>query len=369
MTNLRGHPNLDRLAISPDVSDMSAPLSPSGAASPKAEEPKLDQLSQREKQNWWLLGHSIFVIALLTLVVIPFSIPSFARRVEIDLRIKAIDVVLGLVILVVLFDLFAAYQQFLIRRLRRQLAEKQGHSDLLRNLAMLDPLTGLYNRRFAEQRLAAEVSRSERKGHPLTVLTLDLNNFKEINDTYGHAAGDLVLQEFANQLNKVIRGSDMAVRLGGDEFLVLLPECTMEQLELVIGRLGVLEVDWQSRKIPVTFSAGWNQYQPGERPEEMLARADEILYTRKRASKKVQASSKGNGKAPAAPDLNAEAKQLPLHALVDLTCPHCKKMNAIAVIHGDGPNKARHEAVLCAHCKKSWEPVIPGPIMAGPFPK
>ena len=349
---------------------MSAPLIPSGEAPPKAEEPKLDQtLSQPEKQNWWLLGHSIFVIALLTLVVIPFSIPAIARNVEIDLGIKATEVVLGLVILVVLFDLFAAYQQFLIRRLRRQLAEKHWHSDLLRNLAMVDPLTGLYNRRFAEQRLAAEVSRSERKGHPLTVLTLDLNSFKEINDTYGHAAGDLVLQEFAAQLNRVIRGSDMAVRLGGDEFLVLLPECTMEQLELVMERLGVLEVEWQGQKIPVTFSAGWKQYQPGESPDEMLARADEILYTRKRASKKVQATSKGKGKAAPAPNLHLEAKQLPLHALVDLTCPHCKEMNAFAVIHDEGTRKARHEAVVCAHCKKSWEPVIPGPIMAGPFPK
>lgn len=347
---------------------MSAPLIPSVATSPKAEEPKLDRaLSQAEKQNWWLLGHSIFVIALLTLVVIPFSIPSFARKVETELQVKATDVVLGLVILVVLFDLFAAYQQFLIRRLRRQLAEKHWHSDLLRNLAMLDPLTGLYNRRFAEQRLAAEVSRSERKGHPLTVLTLDLNNFKGINDTFGHAAGDLVLQEFAALLNKVIRGSDMAVRLGGDEFLVLLPECTMEQLELVIGRLGVLEVDWQGQKIPVTFSAGWRQYQPGERPDEMLARADEILYTRKRASKRVQATS--NDKAPLEQDLHSEAKQLPLHALVDLACPHCQRTNAFAVIHNAGPSQARHETVLCAHCKKSWEPSIPGPIMAGPFPK
>lgn len=348
---------------------MSGPLIPSNRTSPTAEEPKLDRaLSQPENQSWWLLGHSIFVIALLTLVVIPFSIPSIARKVEIDLGIKATEVVLGLVILVVLFDLFAAYQQFLIRRLRRQLAEKHWHSDLLRNLAMLDPLTGLYNRRFAEQRLAAEVSRSERKGHPLTVLTMDLNNFKEINDTFGHAAGDLVLQEFAAQLNKVIRGSDMAARLGGDEFLVLLPECTMKQLELVVGRLGVLEVDWQGQKIPVTFSAGWKQYQPGERPDEMLARADEILYTRKRASKKVQATSNDNHKGALA-DLHLEAKQLPLHALVDLTCPHCHRRNAFAVIQEAGRSQARHESVLCAHCKKSWEPVITGPVMAGPFPK
>src|SRR5215831_4035441 len=349
---------------------MSDPSIPSGTAPPKAEGPKPNREPvQPESQNWWLLGHSIFVVALLTLVVIPFSIPAFAHRAEVQLGIKPTDVVLGLVILVVLFDLYAAYQQFLIKRLRRQLAEKQGHSDLLRNLAMIDPLTGLYNRRFAEQRLAAEVARSERKGHPLTVLTLDLNNFKEINDRYGHPAGDLVLQEFAARLNKVIRGSDLAVRLGGDEFLVLLPECTVEQLQVVVGRLGVLEVDWQGKKIPVTFSAGWRQYQPGESPDEMLAHADEILYARKRASKKVQATSKGSHKAASAPDLLAEAKQLPLHVLVDVTCPHCKKKNAVAVIQDAEPNQALHERVLCAHCKKSWEPVIPGPVMAGPFPK
>jgi diguanylate cyclase (GGDEF)-like protein len=347
---------------------MSDPLIPSTPAAPRAEEQKLGFESQQpENQNWWLLGHSIFVIALLTFVVIPFSIPGLGKRVEAEFGVKPTDVVLGLVILVVLFDLFAAYQQSLIKRLRRQLAEKQGHSDLLRNLAMIDPLTGLYNRRFAEQRLASEVARSERKGHPLTVLTLDLNNFKEINDTYGHLVGDQVLQEFAVRLNKVIRGSDLAVRLGGDEFLVLLPECTVEQLQLVVGRLGVLEVDWHGGKIPVTFSAGWKQYELGERPDEMLARADEILYARKRASKKVQTTPKD--KVALEPNLQVEAKQMPLHVLVDLTCPHCEKQNSFAVIQDAGPSQALQEEVLCAHCKKAWEPIVPGPIMAGPFPK
>src|SRR5437762_4918775 len=348
---------------------MSVPLISSSPTSPKAEEPKLDHtLTQPESQNWWLLGHSIFVVALLTLVVIPFSIPSFARKVEIDLRIKATDIVLGLVILVVLFDLFAAYQQFLIRRLRRQLAEKQGHSDLLRNLAMLDPLTGLYNRRFAEQRLAAEVSRSERKGHPLTVLTLDLNNFKEINDTYGHAAGDQVLQEFAIQLNKVIRGSDLAARLGGDEFLVLLPECTTQQLQLVLGRLGSLQVDWHGQEVPITFSAGWKQYEMGERPKEMLARADELLYTRKRADKRIQRSAYGHHHAPGQPG-QPEAESAPLHVLVDLTCPRCHKKNSVALDTHSGANEAAARELQCAHCKQAWEPVLSGPIVAGPFPK
>src|SRR5437016_10894172 len=340
------------------------------AASLKARDQELAREFQKmHKRDWWLWGYSIFVLLLSVFAVIAFSLPAVRYGAQTIFKVNMVDVVFGLIALVVLFNVYAVSQAILIRRLRRQLAEKQGHSDLLRNLAMLDPLTGLYNRRFAEQRLAAEVSRSERKGHPLTVLTLDLNNFKQINDTYGHAAGDQVLQEFAIQLNTVIRGSDLAARLGGDEFLVLLPECTMEQLELVVGRLSVLEVAWQGRQIPVTFSAGWKQYQPGERPDEMLAHADEILYTRKRASKKVKATSNDNDKTALDPDLHLEAKQLPLHVLVDLTCPHCRRTNAFAVIQDAGPSRTRLEAVLCAHCKKPWEPVIPGLLMAGPFPK
>jgi diguanylate cyclase (GGDEF)-like protein len=240
-----------------------------------------------ERRDWWVRGYSIFVILLLTFAVISLTLPALLTGAETIFKIKLTEAVFGLITLIVLFNIYTLYQEILIKRLRRQLLEKQDHSYVLRNLAMIDPLTGLYNRRFAEQRLAAEVARSERRGHPLTVLTLDLNNFKEINDTYGHPAGDQALQEFANRLNKVIRGSDLAVRLGGDEFLVVLPECNLDQLKLVLERLGSLEIDWQGQKIPVTFSAGWKDYEMGDRPEEMLAAADEALYTGKRASKKT----------------------------------------------------------------------------------
>ena len=245
-----------------------------------------------EKRGWWVRGYSIFVILLLTFAVISLTLPSILSGAETFFRIKLTEAVFGLITLIVLFNIYTVYQEILIKRLRRQLLEKQDHSYILRNLAMIDPLTGLYNRRFAEQRLAAEVARSERRGHPLTVLTLDLNNFKEINDTYGHPAGDQVLQEFASRLNKVIRGADLAVRLGGDEFLVVLPECTLEQLKLVLERLSSFELDWQGQKIPVTFSAGWKDYEMGDRPEEMLARADEALYTSKRSTKRAKPATK-----------------------------------------------------------------------------
>src|SRR6266581_2912958 len=274
------------------------------------------EFQKMQKRDWWVWGYSIFVLLLLAFAVTAFFLPVVRYGAQTIFKVNMVDVVFGLIALVVLFNVYAVSQAILIRRLRRQLAEKQGHSDLLRNLAMVDPLTGLYNRRFAEQRLAAEVARSERKGHPLTILTLDLNNFKEINDTHGHPAGDLVLQEFAARLNNVIRGGDLAVRLGGDEFLVLLPECTTQQLQLVLGRLGSSEVDWRGQKIPVTFSAGWKQYEMGERLEGLLACADQALYARKRSSRET----------PSSAELR-ESKPAPLRVMVDLTCPHCQKMN------------------------------------------
>ncbi len=348
---------------------MSAPNLQPISPSLKARDQELaNELRRIEKRDWWLWGYSIFVILLLVFAVVALALPAVRQGADTIFRIKMAEVVFALIGLVVIFNIYAISQQILIKRLRRQLAEKQGHSDLLRNLAMVDPLTGLYNRRFAEQRLAAEVARSERKGHPLSVLTLDLNNFKQINDTYGHPAGDHVLLEFATRLNSVVRGSDLAVRLGGDEFLVLLPECTLEQLQLVLVRFGSLEVNWQGQKIPVTFSAGWKQYEMGERPEQLLARADESLYATKRAGRNTQSLPKQKQEAPEKTPQTGTTPT-PLHVMVDVLCPYCDRKNSFAVFQDSGPSDVGHQQIRCAHCQQVWEPLLPGPIMAGPFPK
>lgn len=245
----------------------------------------VDNLRRIEKRDWWIWANSIFVMLLLTGALISFALPSLLQGATTLFRIKVTEAIFGLVILVVVFNIYTIYQQVLIKRLRRQLAEKQNHSMILRGLAMVDALTGLYNRRFAEQRLAAEVARSARKGHPLTVVLLDLDEFKYINDTYGHPAGDLVLQEFAAALNRAIRGGDLAVRMGGDEFLLILPECNRAQLQLVLDRIGPLEVAWEGRRFPIRYSAGWKEYVSGDQPESILAAADQALYANKRAAK------------------------------------------------------------------------------------
>jgi diguanylate cyclase (GGDEF)-like protein len=95
----------------------------------------------------------------------------------------------------------------------------------------------------------------------------------------------LVLQEFAAALNRAIRSGDLAVRWGGDEFLLILPECNHEQLQLVLDRLGHLELAWEGRKFPVKYSAGWREYASGDQPESMLVAADQALYANKRAAK------------------------------------------------------------------------------------
>jgi len=245
-----------------------------------------ENLRKIEKRDWWVWANSILVMLLLTGALISFALPSLLQGATTFLKIKVTEAVSGLVALAILFNIYTIYQQVLIKRLRRQLAEKQNHSQILRGLAMIDALTGLYNRRFAEQRLVAEVARSARKGHPLTVVLLDLDEFKHINDTYGHPAGDLVLQEFAAALNRAVRGGDLAVRMGGDEFLLILPECNHEQLQLVLDRIGSLEVAWEGRKFPIKYSVGWKEYEAGDQPEAMLHGADQALYANKRAARK-----------------------------------------------------------------------------------
>lgn len=244
------------------------------------------------KRQWWLWSSAVMVTLLLTLGIASFAFPGLLRQESLTYPIDLIQALRGLVGLVLLFNIYMVYQQLQIRRLQNSLAEQvcamdkvEARTEEVFKLAVLDSLTGLYNRRCGEQRLAEEISRSQRYGHPLTVIALDLNRLKYINDTFGHPAGDELIKCFAARINKAIRGSDLAVRQGGDEFLLLLPECKPEEVRHVLGRLSGISLDLRGQTIPVEFSAGWTNYIPGESHEELLQRADEALYANKRSAK------------------------------------------------------------------------------------
>lgn len=250
------------------------------------------KLQKLERRDWWLWWSAVVVMLLLTLTVVSLSLPALWREQTLAFQLNLDLAVRGLTGLVLLFNTYVVYQQLVIKRLRVQLSEQIDYmarleirAEQFEKLAVLDPLTGLYNRRSADLRLTAEVERSRRHAHPLTVLMMDLNDFKQINDQHGHAAGDMVLQEFAERLKKAVRASDVPVRLGGDEFMAILPECQPEQVQHLLDRLHPIEVDYRGMKLPVAFSAGWAGYQPGEQPPQLVERADQALYADKRARK------------------------------------------------------------------------------------
>jgi diguanylate cyclase (GGDEF)-like protein len=260
---------------------------------PDANLPGLQAKLQRlERRDWWLWSMAVSVMLLLTFAVFAMSFPGLVKVDDPFFQASLNRAVRGLIGLVLIFNAYTIYQQITVKRLRREFSRKieemrilQVRAEKFEQLAQFDSLTGLSNRRVAEERLASEAARSQRYGHPLTVISFDLDKFKQINDTYGHPAGDQVLKEFARRLESAIRMSDTAARMGGDEFLIVLPECETSRVQTLLARLRPMETEYGGTKIPICFSAGWVGYEKGETTEQFLERADRILYAEKRSGK------------------------------------------------------------------------------------
>ena len=245
-----------------------------------------------DRKQWWMWSSAFMVTILLALTVASFAFPALLRQGD-EGSFFMSQAVRALVALVLLFNVYMVYQQHQITRLRGQLSEQirslakvQVLTAEVYKLAALDQLTGLYNRRSGEQRLLEEMSRAQRHDRPLTLLMFDVDHLKIINDKYGHAGGDSLLKAFASRLKRAIRGSDSAIRLGGDEFMVLLPECKPDEVNHVLGRLSGIEVDCDGETVVASFSSGWTEMQAGDTPDQFLRRADEVLYENKRSRKK-----------------------------------------------------------------------------------
>ena len=247
-----------------------------------------------QRRQWWMWSSAVLVTLLLTLAIASFAFPGLLAQAETFTSFYLNQTVRGLVGLVLLFNVYTIYQQLLIHRIQKQLTEQmeamtkmEVRTEEVYKLAALDALTGLYNRRSGEQRLASEILRAERTGRPLTILVMDLDGLKSMNDKHGHAAGDELIRTFAQCLNRAIRGSDLAVRFGGDEFLVLLPDCKLDEVRYVLNRLSGHKMEYQGSPMTISFSAGWANLRSGESSEALLKRADDALYVNKRASKEA----------------------------------------------------------------------------------
>jgi two-component system cell cycle response regulator len=182
----------------------------------------------------------------------------------------------------------------LLARIRTQIRKKR-YTERLRDnvqlsieMAITDALTGLFNRRYMESHLATLVEQGTQRGKPLTLLVLDIDYFKSVNDTHGHDAGDDVLREFAIRVKKSIRGIDLACRYGGEEFVVVMPGTDIGVATIVAERLRrriasePFPIQQGSRRIDITISIGIAELGVADTCATLLKRADQALYRAKR---------------------------------------------------------------------------------------
>ena len=155
-----------------------------------------------------------------------------------------------------------------------------------RRLADLDALTGLHNRRYFHETLAREVARAHRYNRKVALVVFDLDDFKDVNDRIGHLAGDSVLAEASERLRDVVRSADVACRIGGDEFAVIMPESGLPDAERLHTRVRTPAPTGRSaRRGRLFLSAGISELRPGDDSVALFERADEALYRAKEAGK------------------------------------------------------------------------------------
>lgn len=169
--------------------------------------------------------------------------------------------------------------------------------DTLRQQSLRDPLTGLYNRRFLEEYLVHERVRASRKNRPLSVIMLDIDHFKRVNDTFGHDAGDAVLRRMGLVLQGHVRGSDIACRIGGEEFALLLPEASLvtayQRAERILDTVRHMQIKHRGQTLgSITVSLGVAAFpKHGDTPEALIRAADQALYQAKQGGRNKLASA------------------------------------------------------------------------------
>ena len=180
-----------------------------------------------------------------------------------------------------------------IAQLRAQVATYESRLEEMEQVALQDPLTGLFNRRKVERQIETRI----RTAQQFSVISLDLNGFKNLNDTYGHLAGDDLLKQFASELRTVFRSHDVVGRVGGDEFIVLVDgdlsvaNARMERIRQWVNGNYAVNGNANAPKVRVTAAAGAAEWTPGETMRDILGRADTAMYADKASAPVVSRAS------------------------------------------------------------------------------
>lgn len=261
-----------------------------------------------ERPSWWTAGHTLMLSGILSAVILVVAAWNFVLRRRVRAQTRVIRAQLN--------EAHALREQAEaahheksaslanILSLQRDLLAAQ---EKLRFQATHDALTGLWNRGALLDLLYKEMERVVRTGKPLGILMLDIDNFKPINDTHGHLAGDAVLREFGSRILRATRPYDVAGRYGGEEFLVILPECdrdeTLSSAERIRGAIAAPRFRVCDAEILLTVSIGATVTHAGAAESELLTAADAALY---------QAKSEGRNRTVLRAALDAQPARFPV---------------------------------------------------------
>jgi diguanylate cyclase (GGDEF)-like protein len=245
------------------------------------------QLSQLEKRDWelWVIVSLTGVLVSTGLLAILFH-AAFLQRdtIHFELTVSR-SLVVGLFVLLALLNTYLVTKRFEVRRLREQLISSTLQKQVIEQQSFIDPLTEIYNRRALDEVAGRFISYARRAQKPLTFLMIDVNKFKDVNTRFGHLTGDFVLAEIAGVLKSSIRGSDAAVRYGGDEFLILLADTTAIGAQKVVERIHAKLAEWNDaghlEDLRIDVSIGTAEWQDGDTLDEMLDGSDRKMYEHK----------------------------------------------------------------------------------------
>jgi diguanylate cyclase (GGDEF)-like protein len=254
-------------------------------AAPTLRERLQARLSEVESESFGLRLLIVIMGAGLVGGIVSLFLPQrLWHPAVVEVRIPA-QILFVIMLVAVVLSVYLVRSESALRKLRVLALQQALAAQSDRSSGMFDSVTNVFTRGLLHDLLHREIARAERNGQPLTLIMCDVNNFKQVNDRYGHLMGDEILGQIASILKECVRGSDHVVRYGGDEFLMILPETGPDGSRVVRERINERVVEWERSHrvgdVPISVSMGIYLHVTGQTAEQDIAEADARMYLEK----------------------------------------------------------------------------------------